>query len=107
MATDFAARLERFKSLTYPELFPAQAHVLARYASSYAEARDVAIELPTGVGKTLIALLIADLALDRGWSVAYLTGSNAPPIPAMSTRSMRRSITRRCATASSYRSRDC
>lgn len=77
MATDFAARLERFKSLTYPELFPAQAHVLARYASSYAEARDVAIELPTGVGKTLIALLIADLALDRGWSVAYLTGSNA------------------------------
>ena len=31
--------------------------------------------MPTGEGKTLLALLIADYALDRGRSVAYLTGT--------------------------------
>lgn len=31
--------------------------------------------MPTGEGKTLVALLIADLALDRDRSVAYLTGT--------------------------------
>jgi hypothetical protein len=36
---------------------------------------DVGIELPTGEGKTLIGLLIADWALDEGLSVAYLTGT--------------------------------
>ena len=30
--------------------------------------------VPTGESKTLPALLIADHALTRGWSVAYLTG---------------------------------
>ena len=55
----------------------AQAHILTAYAEGHADRPDVAIELPTGVGKTLIALLLADFALDRGWSVAYLAGSNA------------------------------
>lgn len=36
---------------------------------------DIGIELPTGAGKTLIALLIADQALDEGRSVAILTGT--------------------------------
>ena len=31
--------------------------------------------MPTGEGKTLVALLIADYALDEGYSVAYLTGT--------------------------------
>ena len=31
--------------------------------------------MPTGEGKTLLALLIADWALEQGRSVAYLTGT--------------------------------
>ncbi|MEP7379137.1 MAG: DEAD/DEAH box helicase family protein [Chloroflexota bacterium] len=76
MTDDFAARLGQFGSSKYEELRDSQAHVLDTYARQYANASDVAIELPTGVGKTLIALLLADHALDRGWSVAYLAGSN-------------------------------
>ena len=77
MATDdFSSRLKAFGSSSYPALRRAQAHVLAAYAERHVDSPDVAIELPTGVGKTLIALLLADHALDRGWRVAYLTGSN-------------------------------
>jgi hypothetical protein len=75
-AEDFKARLGRLESTKYEELRLAQAHILDAYAGDHADSADVAIELPTGVGKTLIALLLADHALDRGWSVAYLAGSN-------------------------------
>ena len=75
MELDFSARLKQFESRTYTELRPAQAHVLAEFAADHVPSADVAIELPTGVGKTLIALLIADWALDEGQSVAYLTGT--------------------------------
>lgn len=73
---DFAARLKALGSAEYSTLRDAQAHALAAYADRHETTPDLAIELPTGVGKTLIALLLADYALDRGWSVAYLTGSN-------------------------------
>jgi len=73
---DFRERLRALGSAKYTDLRGAQAHVLSAYAQGFESAPDVAIELPTGVGKTLIALLLADYALDRGWSVAYLTGSN-------------------------------
>lgn len=72
---DFAARLTRFRSARYKQLREPQARGLEGYAQHIDE-KDVAIELPTGVGKTLIALLIADHALDNGRSVAYLTGNN-------------------------------
>lgn len=72
---DFEARLAAFKSKEFSDLRTAQAHVLDAYATEHAATRDLAIELPTGVGKTLIALLIADAALDEGKSVAYLTGT--------------------------------
>ena len=74
--TEFARRLSRFGSASYRELRPAQAHVLGEYELHHAETSDLAIQLPTGVGKTLIALLLADAALDHGYSVAYLTGTN-------------------------------
>jgi hypothetical protein len=74
---DFEARLGALNSSEYPSLRAAQAHVLSVYAARHKDTPDVAIELPTGVGKTLIALLIAEHALDREWRVAYLTGSNA------------------------------
>ena len=74
---DFESRFLPFKSKTYPDLRDAQKYVLGAYAETHLETPDVAIELSTGIGKTLIALLIADYALDQGRSVAYLTGSNA------------------------------
>jgi len=72
---DFAARLAAFGSEVYRTPRPAQAHVLDTYGREHISTPDVAIELPTGEGKTLIALLIGDWALDEGRSVAYLTGT--------------------------------
>jgi hypothetical protein len=71
---------QRLRALAQPGAFPdglrpAQAHVLERYAELGPAITDIGIELPTGEGKTLIGMLIADLALDDGMSVAYLTGT--------------------------------
>ncbi|MFF2549430.1 helicase C-terminal domain-containing protein [Nocardia sp. NPDC058058] len=60
----------------YADLRPAQRYVLERFADlNHDHVRDIGVELPTGEGKTLIALLIADWALDEGMSIAYLTGT--------------------------------
>lgn len=72
---DFDDRLARFESATFTELRPGQRLVLREYANSHLDTPDLAIEMPTGEGKTLVALLAADWALDQGWSVAYLTGT--------------------------------
>jgi hypothetical protein len=72
---DFEQRLTDFESTRFTELRPGQRHVLAAYAEEHLDTADLAIEMPTGEGKTLLALLIADYALDREWSVAYLTGT--------------------------------
>ena len=72
---DFTARLRGFRSIRYKELRRPQALALAGYGAHIDE-RDVAVELPTGYGKTLVALLIADLAQEQGRTVAYLTGTN-------------------------------
>lgn len=75
MHENFEARLAAHQSAVYQHLRPAQKHVLEQYAAIHGETQDLAIELPTGVGKTLIALLVADFALDNGRAVAYLTGT--------------------------------
>jgi len=72
---DFDARLEAFQSATFKQLRPGQRQVLSAYAADHLDTSDLAIEMPTGESKTLLALLIADLALDQGRSVAYLTGT--------------------------------
>lgn len=72
---DFDARLQAFESAAFKELRPGQRQVLSAYAEDHLDTSDLAIEMPTGEGKTLLALLIADLALDQGRSVAYLTGT--------------------------------
>jgi len=72
---DFDGRLEVFESATFKELRPGQRQVLSAYAADHLDTSDLAIEMPTGEGKTLLALLIADWALDQGRSVAYLTGT--------------------------------
>ena len=72
---DFEQTLADFDSTRFRELRPGQQLVLAEYANQHLNTTDLAIEMPTGEGKTLLALLIADHALSRGWSVAYLTGT--------------------------------
>lgn len=72
---DFAERLLRFRSANFPSLRRSQERVLQEYADNHLETDDLAIEMPTGEGKTLVALLIADHALDDRRSVAYLTGT--------------------------------
>lgn len=72
---DFNQRLAGFDSTKFSALRPGQQLVLGKYAAEHLDTEDLAIEMPTGEGKTLVALLIADWALDRGWSVAYLTGT--------------------------------
>ncbi|MEW2160464.1 DEAD/DEAH box helicase family protein [Streptomyces sp. NPDC007189] len=72
---DFEQNLVAFESARFTELRPGQRQVLATYAEQHLDTTDLAIEMPTGEGKTLLALLIADHALTRGWSVAYLTGT--------------------------------
>lgn len=74
-ADDFSERLASFKSARYQELRAPQAMALSGYGR-HVNDQDVAIELPTGYGKTLVALLIADLGMERGQTVAYLTGTN-------------------------------
>ena len=56
---NFGNYLESLGSKKFRELWPAQQYVLDAYSRDYLEKRDIGIELPTGAGKTLIALLIA------------------------------------------------
>lgn len=73
---NFDERLGKLASEQFRTLRPAQRYVLDKFAElDHAAVSDIGIELPTGEGKTLIALLIADWALDLGMSVAYLTGT--------------------------------
>lgn len=72
---DFEARLASFSSTRFKALRASQKQVLTAYAADHRDTADLAIEMPTGEGKTLVALLIADYALENGRSVAYLTGT--------------------------------
>lgn len=75
-STDFAARLQEVAPDVFPDgLRPSQDHVLSKFSADHTATPDIGIELPTGEGKTLIGLLLADWALDSGMSVAYLTGT--------------------------------
>src|SRR4051812_5709662 len=56
-------------------LRPGQESALQQYAASEYRTRDLAIELPTGAGKTLIALLILDYWRRQNFPVAILTGN--------------------------------
>ncbi len=74
---DYHAFLASFESSTYTQLRPAQATVLEAYAASFATHEDVGIELPTGAGKSLIALLIAEAWRRDGYSTVILTANKA------------------------------
>jgi len=72
---DYAQFLASFQSDKFEELWPAQAHVLEEYSNTFLSRSDVAIELPTGAGKTLIALLIAEAWRQQGNKVAILSAN--------------------------------
>lgn len=67
--------LSSFNSQKFQELRPAQAKVLDTYAKDFKQSTDVAVELPTGAGKTLIALLIAEEKRRQNKKVAILSAN--------------------------------
>lgn len=58
---DYTDLLSSFNSRKFLKLRDAQAYVLQEYSTNHNAVSDLAIELPTGAGKTLIALLIAEV----------------------------------------------
>jgi hypothetical protein len=74
---DFTQLLTAQGSERFQELRPAQQAVLQSYAAEHLETPDLAIELPTGAGKSLVALLIGEAWRQQGRTVAVLTGNKA------------------------------
>lgn len=72
---DYAEFLASFASTKFQALWPGQAHVLNTYATAFTSESDIAVELPTGAGKTLIALLIAEAWRQEGKKVAILSAN--------------------------------
>ncbi len=64
-----------FTSNKFQTLRPAQTSTLDYYATSFTSSPDVAVELPTGAGKTLIALLIAESWRQESKKVAILSAN--------------------------------
>lgn len=71
---DYSAFLTSFQSAKFKALRPAQKHLLEKYGA-FETTEDVAIELPTGAGKTLIALLIAEAKRRNGSKIAVLSAN--------------------------------
>jgi len=72
---DYAQFLSSFHSDKFQELWPAQAYILDAYSNTFRSKPDVAIELPTGAGKTPIALLIAEAWRQETKKVAILSAN--------------------------------
>jgi Helicase C-terminal domain/DEAD/DEAH box helicase len=72
---DFEQFLTQLNSSKFRHLWPAQAYVLDTYARAYSSKPDVAVDLPTGAGKTLIALLIAEAWRRESKTVAILSAN--------------------------------
>jgi superfamily II DNA or RNA helicase len=74
MPVDFTELLHKLASQKFKSLWPAQSQVLESYAASHWATKDLSVELPTGAGKTLIALLVAEARRAEGKKVAVLCG---------------------------------
>ena len=67
--------LAELNSAKFQTLRPAQERVLGQYLDKFGGTKDVAVELPTGAGKTLIALLVAEDRRRNGHKVAILSAN--------------------------------
>jgi len=72
---DWQARLSARNSAKFDILYPAQEAALDRYSAEFLQEPSIAVELPTGAGKTLIALMILDFWLAQGRKAAVLCGT--------------------------------
>lgn len=59
-AADPAAHFKTLTKRQFPDVMPHQKVMLEQYAAQLEDKRDIALQLPTGSGKTLVGLLIAD-----------------------------------------------
>ena len=59
-APDPAAHFKTLTKRQYPDVMPHQKEMLEIYAAHHEATADLALQLPTGSGKTLVGLLIAD-----------------------------------------------
>jgi Rad3-related DNA helicase len=73
---DYARFLLSLGSTKFRTLWDAQSYVLREYVARFSDKPDVAIELPTGTGKTLIALLVAEIWRRSNSKVAVLSANN-------------------------------
>ena len=71
----YAEFLSQLKSTKFQALRPAQERVLGEYLDKFEATPDIAVELPTGAGKTLIALLIAENRRRKRQKVAILSAN--------------------------------
>ena len=72
---DYEVFLKSFNSSKFTELRAGQKLALSEYENNYCTKEDIAIELPTGAGKSLISLLIAETWRQNGYKVAILTAN--------------------------------
>jgi type III restriction/modification enzyme restriction subunit len=72
---DYEKFLTDFHSKKFISLRESQKYVLEEYANNFTAVSDVAIELPTGAGKTLISLLVAEAWRQDGRKVAILSAN--------------------------------
>lgn len=75
--TNYSQFLREFNSPRFRDLWDGQKDILNQYSKKFQEKSnlDLAIELPTGAGKTLIALLIAEAKRLEGDKVAILSAN--------------------------------
>lgn len=74
-AIDWQARLSSKRSQKFTELYGAQEAALDTYINHFLDKSSIAVELPTGSGKTLIALMILDYWMEQKRRVAVLCGT--------------------------------
>lgn len=72
---DYVRLLSELRSSKFSSLRPAQVVALERYSAAHSSTLDLAVELPTGAGKSLIALLVCEAWRREGKTVAVLTGN--------------------------------
>lgn len=72
---DWQLRLTAKNSTKFEELYPSQEAALDSYSSEFFDVPNIAIELPTGSGKSLIALMILNFCMEQGLRTAVLCGT--------------------------------